>query len=457
MNQPDWPSPRRAWWAVAVLTFAYVVSFVDRTILSLLIEPIKHDLALSDTQIALVQGMAFAVFYSAMGLPLGWLADRMSRRLLVAIGAGAWCLATAACGLAGSFAQLFLARIGVGVGEAALSPAALSIISDSFPKERRALPIAIYAAAAALGAGLALIVGGSVIGLLGGAEQLDWPLVGRVAPWQAAFIAVGLFGLVLLPLMATVVEPVRRDDHAGLRTAPQRIDAFVRRHASFMVRHYAAVSFYTVLIYGALAWIPAHLIREFGWTASEVGLRYGLVFLVFGSAGAVAGAALSNALARRGVAQAPLVVTALGMLLGGLLIAVAAWCDDGWRALAWYAPGLLCLTLPGGTAIQVIQEAVPNALRGQASGIYYLLNSLLGLSFGPLIVALLTDNWFADPRRVGDALALVAVVLGPATAALSWSTRAPFARMTAALAADAEAERAVSAPATAPGATQSAG
>lgn len=450
MNEAAWPSPARAWWAVAVLTFAYVVSFVDRTILSLLIEPIKHDLALSDTQIALVQGMAFAVFYSAMGLPLGWLADRMSRRLLVAIGAGAWCLATAACGLAGNFVQLFLARIGVGVGEAALSPAALSIISDSFPKERRALPIAIYAAAAAVGAGLALIVGGSVIGLLGSAGQVEVPLLGALAPWQAAFVAVGLFGLVLLPLMATVVEPVRRDDHSSLRTAPQRIDRFVREHASFMVRHYAAVSVYTVLIYGALAWIPAHLIREFGWTPAEVGLRYGLVFLVFGSAGAVAGAALANALARRGVAQAPLVVTALGMLLGGLLVGAAAWSDDGWRALGWYAPGLLCLTLPGGTAIQVIQEAVPNALRGQASALYYLLNSLLGLTVGPLAVALLTDHWFEDPRRIGDSLALVAIVVGPATALLSWTTRAPFARMTAAIAADAAARDALPGAAVAP-------
>ena len=182
----------------------------------------------------------------------------------------------------------------------------------------------------------------------------------------------------------------------------------------------------------------------------EVGLRYGLVFLVFGSAGAVAGAALANALARRGVAQAPLVVTALGMLLGGLLVGAAAWSDDGWRALGWYAPGLLCLTLPGGTAIQVIQEAVPNALRGQASALYYLLNSLLGLTVGPLAVALLTDHWFEDPRRIGDSLALVAIVVGPATALLSWTTRAPFARMTAAIAADAAARDALPGAAVAP-------
>jgi MFS family permease len=225
VNEAPWPKPARAWWTVIVLTFAYVVSFVDRTILSLLIEPIKADLALSDTQIALVQGIAFGLFYAAMGLPLGWLADRMSRRLLIGIGAGFWCLATAACGLAASFPQLFLARIGVGVGEAALSPAAMSMISDSFPKERRALPIGIYAGAAALGAGLALILGGSVIRLVSGASQVSLPLVGDVAAWQAAFILVGVFGLVLLPLMATVVEPLRRNDSAVQGRCSASIDS----------------------------------------------------------------------------------------------------------------------------------------------------------------------------------------------------------------------------------------
>ncbi|MGH8237396.1 MAG: MFS transporter, partial [Steroidobacteraceae bacterium] len=161
-----WPPPARAWWTVAVLTFTYIISFVDRTILGLLIEPIKVELSLNDTQIGLVQGMAFGLFYAVMGLPLGWLADRTSRRGLIAVGAALWCAATAACGLASSFVQLFLARIAVGVGEAALSPAAMSIISDSFPKERRAVPIGVYAAAAALGAGLALIVGGTVIQLV---------------------------------------------------------------------------------------------------------------------------------------------------------------------------------------------------------------------------------------------------------------------------------------------------
>jgi MFS family permease len=415
MMQLGWPSPGRAWWTVAVLTFTYIVSFVDRTILGLLIEPIKADLALSDTQIGLVQGMAFGLFYAAMGLPLGWLADRTSRRGLIAVGATLWCAATAACGLASSFVQLFLARIAVGVGEAALSPAAMSIISDSFPKERRAVPIGVYAAAAAAGAGLALIVGGTVIQAVSNR-------------WQTAFIFVGLGGLVLLPLLATILEPARRNETA-VAAEPTRIDRFIRDHADFMVRHYVAVSFYSVVIYAVLSWVPALFIRVHGWTPGQTGLRYGLVLLIFGGAGTVLGGVAAALIGKRGVQQPAICITVVGMAVAWPLLALGGWAKDGWTALAWYAPALLFMTLPGGTAIQVVQEAVPNRLRGQASAIYYLANSVIGLTLGPLSVGLLTDYVYEDPLRIGSALALIAIVIAPATSILALSTRAPFARL----------------------------
>lgn len=425
----SWPSPARAWWTVAVLTFAYVVSFVDRTILSLLIEPIKADLALRDTQIGLVQGLAFGLFYAVMGVPLGWLADRAPRIRVIALGATVWCVATATCGLAASFVQLFLARIAVGVGEAALSPAAMSMISDSFPRERRAAPIGVYAAAGAVGAGIALIVGGTVIQLVTGRGALVLPVAGEVARWQAAFVIIGLGGLVLLPLLATVGEPARRNETASA-TGESGILRFVREHASFMVRHYAAVSFYSVVIYAVLSWVPAQFIRVYGWTPGETGLRYGLVLLLFGGAGTVLGGIVAGWLARRRVACAPIWVTIAGMTLSGPLLAQGGWAEDGWTALAWYAPGLLLMTLPGGTAIQVIQEAVPNRLRGQASAIYYLTISVVGLTLGPLSVGLLTDYVYEDPLQLGSALAIVALVVAPATALLAWTTRAPFLHLT---------------------------
>lgn len=427
--QLAWPTPRRAWWTVAVLTFTYIVSFVDRTILGLLIEPIKADLALNDTEIGLLQGLAFGVFYAAMGLPLGWLADRTSRRGLIAVGAALWCAATAACGLASTFVQLFLARIAVGVGEAALSPAAMSIISDSFPKERRATPIGVYAAAAAVGAGLAMIVGGTVIQLVAHRDVLTLPLFGEVARWQAAFALVGIGGLVLLPLLATIIEPGRRNEFAVSAAGTGRIDRFIREHADFMVRHYVAVSFYSVVVYAVLSWVPTQFIRVYGWTAGETGLRYGLVLLLFGGTGTVLGGLVSAHLGKRGVAQPAIWITVFGMGVAGPLLACAGLAADGWSSLMWYAPALLFMTLPGGTAIQVVQEAVPNRLRGQASAIYYLSTSIVGATLGPLSVGLLTDYVYEDGLRIGSALAIVAIVIAPATSLLALSTRAPFARL----------------------------
>lgn len=427
-HAPVWPSPARAWWTVGVLAFAYIVSFVDRTILSLLIEPIKSDLALNDTQIALVQGLAFGLFYAIMGVPLGWLADRMSRRFLIALGALLWCLATAACGLATSFVGLFVARVAVGVGEAVLSPAAMSTISDSFPRDRRGLPIGVYAAAAAAGAGLALMVGGGVVEVVARSEGFALPFLPRLASWQSAFVLIGLMGLVVVPLMATVVEPQRKHEPGQPREGG--LVAFIRDNADFMLRHYAAVGVYTIVIYATLSWVPAYFIRVFGWTPGEVGFRYGAVLLVFGGCGTVLGAWLATRLARRGVRQAAIVVTCLGMLGAALFLGLAGFAADPWVALALYCPGLCFMTLPGGTAIQVVQEAVPAHLRARASAVYYLVISLVGLTTGPLAVALFTDYVYGDPSRIGDGLGWVAFTIGPVSAALAISTRRPFARLT---------------------------
>lgn len=184
MDEPPWPPARRGWFAVFVLTLAYVISFVDRQILTLLVPAIKADLGLSDTGISLLQGLAFGVFYTLLGLPLGRLADRMNRSKLIAAGMAFWCLMTVACGLSRNFGQLFVARMGVGVGEAALNPAALSILSDYFPPERRSVPISIFVSAGALGGGLALMIGGGVIAFAESLGAVHVPWLGILQGWQ---------------------------------------------------------------------------------------------------------------------------------------------------------------------------------------------------------------------------------------------------------------------------------
>jgi MFS family permease len=306
----------------------------------------------------------------------------------------------------------------------------MSIISDSFPKERRAAPIGVYAAAAAVGAGLAMIVGGTVIQLVSHRNVFELPLVGEVERWQAAFILVGVGGLALLPLLATILEPVRRNELAVAGTtgaAPHR-----QVHSPARGLHGSSLCGRVVLFGRRLRRArlgPVHFIRVHGWSAGETGLRYGIVLLLFGGAGTVLGGMLSAHLGKRGVAQPAIWITVVGMAVAGPLLAAAGLANDGWSSLTWYAPALLFMTLPGGTAIQVVQEAVPNRLRGQASALYYLSTSIVGNTLGPLSVGMLTDYVYGDPLRIGSALAILAIVIAPLTSLLALSTRAPFARL----------------------------
>ena len=199
------------WYVVGVLTFAYLVSFLDRQILALMVGPIQEDLMLSDTQMSLLMGLAFSIFYIFMAVPLGRLADNSVRRNIIVGGVTLWSLMTAACGLAGSYWHLFLARMGVGVGEASLTPSATSMIADYFPSGARGKALATYNAGVSLGTGFAMVFGGMVITYVSTSERHVLPVVGGVAAWQYVFFLVALPGLLVVLLMLTVREPARQE------------------------------------------------------------------------------------------------------------------------------------------------------------------------------------------------------------------------------------------------------
>ena len=227
--QPAWASPPYAWFVVLVLTIAYTCSFIDRQILTLLIEPIRRDLHITDTQVSLLGGLAFSILYTTLGIPIARLADQTHRRNLMAAGLAFWSIMTATCGLARSFWGLFAARIGVGVGEAALSPAAFSLLADYFPPQRLARAISVYSMGLYFGAGLALMIGGSVVqGRVERAGARVLPVIGEVFPWQMTFFAVGLLGLPALLLMFTIREPVRR----GMAKKPARAQGALTPNAA---------------------------------------------------------------------------------------------------------------------------------------------------------------------------------------------------------------------------------
>ena len=401
------PSLAYAWLVVAILMLAYVFSFVDRQILSLLVGPIRRDLGISDTQMSLLLGFSFAVFYTLMGIPLGRLADRTSRRGLIAAGLLVWSAMTALCGATKNYAQLFLCRIGVGVGEASLSPAAYSMMADYFPPDRRATAFSVYSMGIYLGSGIAFLLGGLVIGFASAQGVVELPLVGEVRPWQTVFFIIGAAGVVFSLAFFLVREPARGDAaNAGVVPFSAVVSHLWRNRRTVLCHNlgFAMISFCS---YGSSAWVPSFFIRSYGWEMSKVGLVYGVVVMVFGAAGIVFGGRLADRWLKKGITDAAMRVgicaSSSVLAIGGLYLLA----PNGELAAAGMIPAVFCLGMPFGAAPAAIQEIVPNQMRGQASAVYLFIVNLIGLGLGPTAVALVTDYVFHDDHMLRWSILIV--------------------------------------------------
>lgn len=412
------PSARYAWYVVGVLCLAYVFALLDRQVLSLLVAPMRADLGLSDTQVSLLQGFSFAVLYAAFGLLLGRLADTGNRRALIGGGMALWSGFTTACGLAQRYWQLLVLRMGVGLGEATLAPAAYSLLADYFPAERRATGFSVFSMGIYVGVGLASVLGGLVVqySVGGGAPVL--PLLGALRPWQLVFVAIGLPGLLVALLLVTVREPRR---HGEAPAVPLRaVVAHARAHLATFASVILGISLISLANYGAAAWMPSVFIRDHGWSIARAGVFQGIVAGVGGAIGIVAGGAIADRMERRGRRDAyPRVaaVTALLLLPCGTVYLVM---PTGVLAGAAFVPLGLLAAVPFGVGPAAVQQLVPPTMRGQAIAVYLFLINLIGLGAGPTAVALLTDHWFRDDRAVNLSLLLVAAVAYVGAAILLW-------------------------------------
>ncbi|MEQ8403453.1 MAG: MFS transporter [Oceanicaulis sp.] len=433
-QEQAWPSPFRRWYAVAVLTLGYILSFADRQILALLIGPIQEDLNITDTEISLLIGLSFALCYTLAGFPLGWLVDRTNRRNIVAIGVGVWSLMTAACGFASTYAQLFVARMGVGLGEAALSPAAYSILSDSFPPERRARAISVYTGGAIMGLGLAFIAGGAVITAVSNAPPVTLPLIGELRAWQVPLVLLGVLGLVFVLAVMGIAEPARREVSAAQASdgAAERggLLAFTLTRWRIVLGICFGMAAQSVVAYGLMSWMPTVFIRRFDFEAGEAGVLFGIVVAVFGLAGNYGGAALSERWTAKGRPGALIMVCVLAA--AGLLpfVAFAPTLNASWAVLALTAPTIFFLTLPTAVAPTALQTIAPNAVRGRVAALFIFVTSMAGLTLGPLTVALFTDFVFRDPDAVGASVAMTGLLLGAISLLMFWQALGPFARLT---------------------------
>lgn len=408
------PSPGHAWYALTLLILAYVVAFIDRGILALLIEPIKRDLGLSDLQMSWLLGPAFGIFYVTLGLPIGMLADRASRRNLLMAGIVLWSLATTACGLARGFAQLFAARVLVGVGEATLSPTALSLISDLFSRANAMRAVTLFAMGQSIGAGLAFLLGGQLVLAVSAASTVAWPVVGVLAPWQLAFVAVGLPGLLVAALMLTIREPVRRGFTGGSDGQPGSLGGalrYMRERPGTFGALMLGNSVVTIIGYSYF-WVPSMLTRTWGMSAGVAGVAYGAILAAGGPIGIVLGARLVKHFYAKGRADAPFLVFLGSLFVGVLAASLMPLMPTADAMLAMLFPAMMALAMASGTSTAAVIHVAPAEFRAQISAAHLLVISLAGLFLGPTSVAVLTDLIWRDEAALRYSLAVVAAAVG---------------------------------------------
>lgn len=404
-------SLRYAWYVVIVLTGLYMLSFVDRTILSLLVGPIKRDLGISDTRIGLLQGLSFALFYTIMGLPLGRLADTRSRRNLVAAGVAVWSLFTGFCSAAKTFWSLFLTRIGVGVGEAGLSPAAYSLIADYFPPERLGVAISVYYMGVFLGSGLALLVGGIVVDTMARIHTVTLPLLGTIASWRVTFLIVGLPGLLFALLAYTIKEPLRRSMLKSAQGDAARL-SFGQSLGQLRLRWQSlggislAMVFQSMANYALVSWGPTYFLRVHGWTPGQSGKALAAILLIAGCGGMYTGGRLSDRWQRRGMDEAPMRVMTLGAALTIVLLPIGTLLPDIRWTIACLFVGVFVLALPMGISAAALQRIFPNQVRGVVSALYLFILNIGGQTLGPLLPGVFNDYLFHNGKMIGYSLSI---------------------------------------------------
>lgn len=413
-SSPPYPETSYAWYVVAVLMLAYMVSYIDRSILTLLIDPIKADMGFSDLQISVLHGFAFALFYSFMGYPIGRIADSRNRVGIIAIGIAVWSIMTAACGLAKNFLHFFLARVGVGFGEAALNPAAYSIITDYFPRDKLSRAISTYVMGTYMGFGLSYIIGASVLSVIGNMPDLNIPVFGRIYSWQLAFFIVALPGLFLILILRSVIEPFRRGrlhkETEKIKPVPfPEFCAFIVENRKTFLCHAIGYGCLGILVNGMALWTPTFMQRTYGWGLLDAGFAYGVLLLVFGGGGVYFGGCLADFIQARGHRAAAFKTAISCTAIAVAPATIYPLMPTPELALAVMAPMIFFSSAPWGVAVSALQQFTPNELRGQISALMYLFPvNLIGIGLGPSLVAFITDYGFGDAGELRYSMAIVA-------------------------------------------------
>jgi MFS family permease len=407
-----YPTARAGWTLTVMLTVAYVFSYLDRNILGLLIGPIKADLGLRDDQLGYIIGPAFAIFYATMGLPIGWMADRVKRTRLVAAGVAFWSLATALTGFAASFWHLFAARMAVGIGEAVLSPSAMSLVSDSFPEERRARPVAFYSAALSLAVGLSAIATWGIISWAKGSATIAVPLLGDLKPWQFSFVAVGLPGFLIAMVFMILPEPPRQpaikgEEGNGVGDALRLIG----RNWQAYLGLFLLVCVMTTVTYGQGSFGPAAFNRAYGWPTEIYALYNGVGTMVIGPISLALTSWLIMRMQRKGMSDAPYRVSMWAFMLMLPLCTLPFLIDMPRVTLTLNILASIPLSMLTAAAMLALLAITPSSVRGQVVALYYAAINITGLFLGPPTVGWLSTNLFGE-ANLRYAVAIQPLIFG---------------------------------------------
>jgi MFS family permease len=423
-------SLRYAWYVLGILLLAYISSFIDRQILALLVKPIKASFGISDTQMGLLMGLSFALFYTLLGIPIGLMADRMNRKKIIGWGIAIWSLMTVLCGLAGSFTMLFLARVGVGIGEAALSPAAYSMISDYFPKRKLGTAMSIYNLGVYLGSGLSILIGAAIRSMIG-QENIQLPFFGEIFSWQVIFFYIGLPGLLIVLVLQTVKEPKRKeldsDKESAAKASVKEIIAYFKANKRTFLSLNFGIAFMSLASYAGMYWVPAFLSRVHGWADQRAGLTFGIIVSVFATLGVLTGGRYADYLSKKGILNGKMKAACIGMSIA-VLCTIGVLLPDPNIALIFVALFCFFAAFPYGSATAAIQEIAPNNMRAIFSAFFLFVVNIIGLGLGPLSVGVLNDLVFHDPLKIHQSIFITQFTGSLISATLLYIGMKPFAR-----------------------------
>lgn len=417
------------WYVVAIFATLYIVSFVDRLILALLIQPLKADLGITDTQAGLLIGTAFALLYAFLGVPVAWLVDRGNRTRIAVGGIAVWSLATIGSAFVSSYAQLLPLRMGLALGEAVLSPVYVSLVVDHFRREERALPMVIFGASGITGVTIAYAIGGGIVDLFEGGFFESWPLLGDMVVWRATLVLVGLPGVILALLLLLTTRDPPRQVAPSIRTRRASIEGGVFASVPQMLRFYIPFligsAFLQTIIYSALTWYPTYLVRAFDLPISESGYLFS-VALSLGAAITLAYPLLVKSMTRRGRPDVLMPAQLMILPIGGLLYAGALMATTVQESILLAVFGLGIMVGVSSLPSIIVGMTAPPAYSARILAGNVACQNLIGLAIGPPATAYLSEHVFAGDRALSSAMIWVLVVGMPIFWILVYTAWKPY-------------------------------